>query len=93
VLLPTLEIAETSTKLYLDEDKIREEGKYDGYAIITSELDKDDNEIIEIYHNLWRIEETFKISKYELRTYPIYVLLEAHIETHFLSCFGCVFMN
>jgi len=72
----------------LDEDKIREEEKYDGYyAIVTSELDKSDNEIIEIYHNLWKIEETFKISKSELRTRPIYVSLEAHIEAHFLSCF------
>ena len=66
------EIVKTNTKLYLDEDKIREEEKYDGYyAIVTSELDKSDNEIIEIYHNLWKIEETFKISKSELRTRPI----------------------
>ncbi|HHW32203.1 MAG TPA: transposase [Clostridiaceae bacterium] len=82
------EIVKTSTKLYLDEDKIREEEQYDGYyAIITSELDRSDCEIIEIYHNLWKIEETFKISKSELRTRPIYVSLEAHIEAHFLSCF------
>jgi hypothetical protein len=82
------EIIKTNTKLYLDEDKIREEEKYDGYyAIITSELDKSDSEIIETYHNLWKIEETFKISKSELRTRPIYVSLEAHIEAHFLSCF------
>ena len=82
------EIIKTNTKLYLDEDKIREEEKYDGYySIVTSELDKSDSEIIETYHNLWKIEETFKISKSELRTRPIYVSLEAHIEAHFLSCF------
>lgn len=82
------EIVKTSTRLYLDEDKIREEEQYDGYyAIVTSELDRSDSEIIEIYHGLWKIEETFKISKSELRTRPIYVSLEAHIEAHFLSCF------
>ena len=82
------EIIETNTKLYLDEDKIREEKKYDGYySIVTSELDKSDSEIIETYHGLWKIEETFKISKSELRTRPVYVSLEAHIEAHFLSCF------
>lgn len=82
------EIIQTNTKLYLDEDKIREEEKYDGYyAIVTSELDKSDSEIIETYHGLWKIEETFKISKSELRTRPVYVSLEAHIEAHFLSCF------
>lgn len=82
------EIVETSTKLYLDMDKIREEEQYDGYySIVTSELDCNDSDIIEIYHGLWKIEETFKISKSDLRTRPVYVSLEAHIEAHFLSCF------
>jgi len=82
------EIVEASTKLYLDEAKIREEEQYDGYyAIVTSELDRSDAEIIEIYHGLWKIEETFKISKSDFRTRPIYVSLEAHIEAHFLTCF------
>jgi hypothetical protein len=82
------EIVETNTKLYLDMDKIREEEQYDGYySIVTSELDCTDSDIIEIYHGLWKIEETFKISKSDLRTRPVYVSLEAHIEAHFLSCF------
>lgn len=82
------EILDSTTKLYLDEEKIREEEKYDGYyAIVSSELNLRDEEIIDIYHGLWKIEETFKISKSELRTRPIYVSLEAHIEAHFLSCF------
>lgn len=82
------EIIESGTKLFLDEDKIREEEKYDGYyAIVTSELARSDSEIIEIYHGLWKIEETFKISKSDFRTRPVYVSLEAHIEAHFLTCF------
>jgi hypothetical protein len=82
------EIVETSTKLYLDEAKIREEEQYDGYySIVTSELDFSDSEVIEIYHGLWKIEETFKISKSDIRTRPVYVSLETHIEAHFLSCF------
>jgi len=82
------EIVEPMTKLYLDEAKITEEAQYDGYyAIVTSELDQSDSEIIELYHGLWRIEETFKISKSELRARPVYVSQEAHVEAHFLSCF------
>lgn len=82
------EIIETKSMLYLDEAKIREEEQYDGYyAIVTSELDKTDSEIIDLYHGLWKIEETFKISKSDFRTRPIYVSLEAHIEAHFLTCF------
>jgi transposase len=82
------EIIETKAMLYLDEARIREEEQYDGYyAIVTSELDRSEAEIIEIYHGLWKIEETFKVSKSDLRTRPVYVSLEAHIEAHFLTCF------
>jgi len=82
------EIIKTKAMLYLDEARIREEEQYDGYyAIVTSELKMSDADIIETYHGLWKIEETFKISKSDLRTRPIYVSLEAHIEAHFLTCF------
>lgn len=87
------EIIETKAKLYLDEAKIREEEQYDGYyAIVTSELESSDSDIIEIYHGLWKIEETFRISKSDFRTRPIYVSLEAHIEAHFLTCFAALLL-
>ena len=82
------EVIEPKTLLYLDEEKIKEEARLDGYyAIVTSELELDDLEVIRLYHDLWKIEETFKISKAELRTRPVHVSLEAHIEAHFLTCF------
>lgn len=55
--------------------------------IVTSELDKTDEEIIDIYRQLWRIEETFKITKSELEARPVYVSRKEHIEAHFLICF------
>jgi transposase len=88
------EIIETKAQLYLDETKIHEEEQYDGYyAIVTSELKMSDAEIIETYHGLWRIEETFKISKSDFKTRPIYVSLEAHIEAHFLTCFVALLLT
>ncbi len=33
------------------------------------------------------IEETFKITKSELETRPVYVSRKEHIEAHFLTCF------
>jgi len=82
------EIIEASTKLYLDEEKIREEEQFDGYySIITGELNLSDSEIIDIYHGLWKIEETFKITKSEFKARPVFVSLETHIEAHFLTCF------
>ena len=55
--------------------------------IVSSEFDKTPNEIIDIYRGLWRIEETFKITKSELDARPVYVSRRDHIESHFLICF------
>ncbi len=72
----------------LDEALIQEEEKYDGYySIVTSELHLTDNEIIEKYQDLWKIEETFKVTKTQLKTRPAYVWSEGGIEGHFLTCF------
>ena len=74
--------------LLMDSAKIAEEEKYDGYyAIVTSELDKTDDQIIDIYRGLWEIEETFKITKSDLSARPVYVQEYDHIDAHFLICF------
>ena len=84
----TGEIIQAKSKLSLDLEKIAEEEKYDGYyAIVTSELEKTNEEIIDIYRELWRIEETFKITKSELEARPVYLSRTEHIEAHFLICF------
>lgn len=84
----TGEIIKAKSKLSLDEDKIAEEEKLDGYyAIVTSEMDKTDDEIIDIYRGLWRIEETFKVTKSELNDRPVFVSTKEHIEAHFLTCY------
>ena len=84
----TGEIIKAKSKLSLDEEKISEEEKLDGYyAIVTSEMEKTDSEIIEIYRGLWRIEETFKVTKSELDDRPVYLSTKEHIEAHFLTCY------
>ena len=75
-------------ELSLKLDKIKEEEKFDGYySIVTSEKDLSDKEIRDIYKGLWKIEESFKITKSNLETRPIYVWTKEHIEAHFLTCF------
>ena len=84
----TGEIMNIMETLLLDTQKIEDEEKYDGYyAIITSELDDTDGHIIETYHQLWRIEESFKVTKGVLGTRPIYLRTQEHINAHFLTCF------
>jgi transposase len=76
------------SKLSLKTNKIMEEQKYDGYyAIVTSEIEMSDVELKEKYSGLWKIEETFKITKSNLETRPVYVWTRESIEAHFLTCF------
>jgi transposase len=73
---------------YLDFEKVVEEEKYDGYyALITSEVDMPDHEVVKAYHGLWEIERSFRITKSDLKSRPVYVSLESRIEGHFLTCF------
>ena len=57
------------------------------YSIVTSEIDEDDKEVINRYHGLSRIEDSFRIIKSDLEGRPIYVWTEEHIKAHFLICF------
>lgn len=83
----TGEIVE-GTELSINEEKIAEEAKYDGYySIVTSEKELSDKEIRDIYKGLWEIEESFKIIKSEFKTRPVFVSTEDHIQAHFLICF------
>lgn len=78
----------TGLELSLKLDKIKEEEKFDGYySIVTSEKNLTDKEIRDIYKGLWKIEESFKITKSNLETRPVYVWTKEHIEAHFLTCF------
>ena len=74
--------------LTLDENLIKEEEKFDGYySIVTSELDYSDQKIRQVYRELIKIEDSFKITKSNLEARPVYVWTKEHIEAHFLTCF------
>ena len=83
----TGEIANKVKKI-IDHDKVDNDSLYDGYfCIITSELDYDYKKILEVYGGLWRIEESFRITKSDLELRPIYVSRESRINGHFLICY------
>lgn len=81
-------LVSNATSLSLNEEKIKELEKYDGYySIVTSELEMSDKDLRDKYRGLWKIEETFKITKSILKSRPVYVWTKEHIEAHFLTCF------
>lgn len=73
--------------LSFDEDAALEEAKYDGFYCISTNLEGDDKEIVNINHQRWEIEESFRIMKTDLKSRPVYVSITEHIEAHFLTCF------
>lgn len=85
----TGEILESTRQhLSFDEEKLREEETFDGYyAIVTSEYEESDEKIIETYRGLWKIEESFKVTKSDFESRPVFLSLEEHIDAHFLTCF------
>ncbi len=81
-------VVSNSSELSINQSKIEEEEKLDGYySIVTSEENLSDLELRNIYKGLSKIEETFKITKSEFDARPINVRLEDHIDAHFLICF------
>lgn len=84
----TGEILNEANHLLLNEEKLKQEEELDGYyAIITSEYKESDEHIIDMYRGLWKIEESFKITKSDLESRPVYLSTNEHIEAHFLTCF------
>ena len=91
----TGEIKESSAVPRLDFETIAEEEKYDGYYCIVTNLfdegkDKgkyDDGKIIDIYRELWRVEDSFRVTKSELEARPVYLSRDDRIKAHFLTCF------
>lgn len=84
----TGEVLNPTQNLELDMDKLREEEALDGYyVIVTSEYKESDDKIIDIYRGLWRIEESFRVTKSDLEARPVFVSTQNHIEAHFLICF------
>lgn len=81
------------TIIKINQEKLNRDRKYAGFnMIVTSEINASDNDIYDIYHHLWRIEETFRILKTNLDARPVYVQKESTIFGHFLVCYTSILM-
>lgn len=77
----------------INQAKIDEDLKYAGYnLLVTSELDMEPSQVYHTYHNLWKIEESFRITKSYLDARPIYVQKKETIYGHFLICYLSLFL-
>lgn len=74
-------------KYVLDEDKIAEEEKYDGYYAVATNLLDPAKDILEVSHKRYQIEDCFRIMKTNLSGRPINHRLPSRIRAHFLICY------
>ncbi len=86
-----IEVKEGETTL--NQNKIDEDSKWDGYyAIITDKKELTSKEVGELYHGQWKIEECFRILKTDLEARPVYVSKDEHIHGHFVMCYVALCM-
>lgn len=84
----TGEVIKTEKLVVFLDDKLEKYKETMGfYSIVTSEVETDDKELINKYHGLSRIEDSFRVIKSDLEGRPIYVWTKEHINAHFLICF------
>lgn len=77
----------------INEEAIRKEKRLAGYNLmVTSEINLTADQIYSTYHNLWRIEESFKVMKTQLDARPVYLQKEETIKGHFLICYLAVLL-
>ena len=79
---------QTVSQLAIDRVKAAREAEMDGFWMLrTSETGMTDEAVLARYAMLWRIEQTFRVTKTELSARPVFVRTPAHIEAHFTICF------
>ena len=70
------------------ESRVEEEERWDGiFGVCTNIKSLKGKELFSSYNRLWKIEESFRINKHNLRMRPIYHQLSRRIRIHIMICF------
>lgn len=88
---------EAPNNYVLDGERISAESRWDGLRGVITDLPlstpEEIREVLNHYHSLWRIEESFRIGKSDMKIRPMYHWTKGRIEAHILLCylvFACV---
>jgi len=77
-----------NSTIEVDQEKIEKAQQWDGiHGVFTNHMDLTATQIIEQYHGLWQVEESFRISKHDLKVRPIYHWTPDRIRAHIAICF------
>jgi transposase len=80
-----LKINKTRAEIY--QEKIESDSKWDGYYGISTNSNLSSEEVISAYHNLWKIEDSFRLMKGYFETRPMFHWTEKRITGHIMLNF------
>lgn len=78
------------TRYFIDQELVDKNTRLLGLKGYSTNLNLPNTEIINCYHNLFKIEHAFRIAKSDLEMRPIYHFKENSIKNHILICFACL---
>jgi len=74
--------------IVLNEEKIEQDALWDGLkGVITNNDELSDTELLHQYSNLWQVEESFRITKHDLKVRPIYHHKPNRVKAHLAISF------
>jgi len=80
--------ASCDISIVLNEEKIEEDEAWDGIkGIITNNSTLTNEELMHQYSNLWQVEESFRITKHDLKIRPIYHWKPSRVKAHLAISF------
>jgi transposase len=74
----------------INEEKIEQDAIWDGLKglVVNADSKLSDEEILEQYNNLWQVEESFRITKHDLKIRPIYHWKPSRVRAHLAISFA-----
>jgi transposase len=85
---PSNDNKECDLSITLNEEKIQEDEVWDGLkGILTNNTTLSNEELIHQYSNLWQVEESFRITKHDLKIRPIYHWKPNRVKAHLAISF------
>lgn len=81
-------LSQEDSVIEIDKAKLEEAKKFDGYFTIQTNI-KECNpaDVLAHYSGLWQIEQTFRITKYNLKIRPVFHYNPTRIKAHFAICY------
>ncbi|MCQ9209698.1 IS1634 family transposase [Granulicatella seriolae] len=75
-------------QISFNQERLAQDELFDGYyGIQFSDKTLAPEKVVDIYHGLWKIEESFRVMKSNFEARPIFVWTEDSIKGHFIVCY------